>query len=665
MTRILIKQDELAGAVYRLKNETCPGPDNYFSLLFINGDDNLYSTLLYIMNKSWDEGSLPKSWKQANVKFIKKIGKPNYNNPSSYRPISLTSILGKLMERIVTSREARCNINKHQGQWFKTQIGLPQGSVISPLLFNIFIIDIFAKISSNKCKFADDGTIWKTGKDKHELVKELQKDINSIHEWSTKWRINLSIEKTEFCVFSRNGMTKENIKIMLQGKELKYNPNPKILGLTLDEKCNFNKHIDTFEQKAQKSLGIIRNIKGIAKISTKILIQIYQSIVLSTMLYASSVWQINNNTHIDKLNAIQRKGLALCLNQPATASTEALEVVAGILPLDLKREEAGIRQIAKIKSYKITIPIKQIYEDWKNINEPEKIISPIGKMVLQSEDMKRSTEIDSDCIESQFEFRGLAASKSPPEYWKNLGNSKTRSEEQAFQGKTIILEKIHQLKKNTTLAFTDGSCKGNPGPCGAGAAILISNSTEHVELTQPVSNRGSILLGELVAIKLVIDFLIIPNNRKNTESIKIFSDSQSAIGILTLNWKSDNYGKTIHDIKIGILALKSEGIIVSIEWTPGHADIQGNELADQLAKKAVQEAEKIQSIPIFTKQDIQKGAKDSVMFKWQNRWDTSEKGRRYYAFQQNVKNTLPKDKPSTEIYRITTSTTSLRTGFAI
>ncbi|XP_063409131.1 uncharacterized protein LOC134692603 [Mytilus trossulus] len=87
-----IEQDERAGAVYRLKNETCPGPDNYFSLLFINGDDNLYSTLLYIMNKSWDEGSLPKSWKQANVKFIKKIGKPNYNNPSSYRPISLTSI---------------------------------------------------------------------------------------------------------------------------------------------------------------------------------------------------------------------------------------------------------------------------------------------------------------------------------------------------------------------------------------------------------------------------------------------------------------------------------------------------------------------------------------------------------------------------------------------
>ncbi|VDI48103.1 Hypothetical predicted protein [Mytilus galloprovincialis] len=239
---------------------------------------------------------------------------------------------------------------------------------------------------------------------------------------------NGELEKTEFCEFSRNGMKKEDIKIMLQGKELKYNPNPKIFGLTLDEKCNFNKHIDTVEQKAQTSLEIIRNIKGIAKCCLQ-------------CFYASSVWQININTHINKLNAIQRKGLALCLNQPTQASIEALEVVAGIIPLDFKREEVRIiRQIAKRKSYKITISITQIFEDWKNINEPEKI-SPIGRIVLQSEDTKRSTEIDSDCIESQFEYRGLAASKSSPEYWKNLRSSKSRSKEQAFQGKTIILEK--------------------------------------------------------------------------------------------------------------------------------------------------------------------------------------------------------------------------------
>ena len=188
-----------------------------------------------------------------------------YNIPSAYRPISLTSVVGKLMERIVTSRleaylesnnildkeqegfrhfrsttkalltfvqsifngfnqeastvaifvdlekafdsvwregllvklahvgvkgklwtwintflshrEARCVFNKFIGNWFQTGIGLPQGSVISPILFNVFIKDIFSQTKSNKIKFADDGTIWITGKEPTSLEAEIQQDL--------------------------------------------------------------------------------------------------------------------------------------------------------------------------------------------------------------------------------------------------------------------------------------------------------------------------------------------------------------------------------------------------------------------------------------------------------------------------------------------------------
>jgi hypothetical protein len=96
--------DELEGAVSRLKIDSAPGPDNIFSKLLINADITVLDFLLQIFIKSWNDGYLPKQWKKANVKFLKKPGKPNYNNPSSYRPISLTSIIGKLMERIITSR---------------------------------------------------------------------------------------------------------------------------------------------------------------------------------------------------------------------------------------------------------------------------------------------------------------------------------------------------------------------------------------------------------------------------------------------------------------------------------------------------------------------------------------------------------------------------------
>ena len=84
--------DELEGAIARLKRDSAPGPDSIFTDLISNADKSILAVILFIFNKSWQEGQIPVQWKRANVKFLKKPGKINYNSPSSYRPISLTSI---------------------------------------------------------------------------------------------------------------------------------------------------------------------------------------------------------------------------------------------------------------------------------------------------------------------------------------------------------------------------------------------------------------------------------------------------------------------------------------------------------------------------------------------------------------------------------------------
>ena len=87
---------------------------------------------------------------------------------------------------------------------------------------------------------------------------------------------------------------------------------------------------------------------------------------------------------------------------------------------------------------------------------------------------------------------------------------------------------------NTTIvAFTDGSCQGNPGPCGSGAVLYIGDK-EGISLKRPVAHRGSILLAELVAILMVLEHCIATMKELCSE-IKILSDSQTAVGILTLN----------------------------------------------------------------------------------------------------------------------------------
>jgi hypothetical protein len=75
--------EELEGAIYNLRKEFAPGPDFFFSELFINGGAEIKRKLLDIINQSWEEGVLPMEWRRANVKLFKKLNKTNYNLPSS------------------------------------------------------------------------------------------------------------------------------------------------------------------------------------------------------------------------------------------------------------------------------------------------------------------------------------------------------------------------------------------------------------------------------------------------------------------------------------------------------------------------------------------------------------------------------------------------------
>ena len=99
-----------------------------------------------------------------------------------------------------------------------------------------------------------------------EVSECIQKDINEIMEW----RININTDKTEYCIFSRLKQHPGHAILKLNYKILKYNRNPKLLGVTLDEKLNFGQHILNIEWKAGNSLGMLREIKGLGQIKTNL-----------------------------------------------------------------------------------------------------------------------------------------------------------------------------------------------------------------------------------------------------------------------------------------------------------------------------------------------------------------------------------------------------------
>ena len=154
----------------------------------------------------------------------------------------------------------------------------------------------------------------------------------------------------------------------------------------------------------------------------------------------------------------------------------------------------------------------------------------------------------------------------------------------------------HQkLEQRNRTSKVDGSCLNNPGPCGAGAILFVEEETE---LNKSVCKRGSILLEELIAIKIVLEYIDQPEIRTKIEQLTIFSDSQTAIGILTLqnvHWKIENHKRITLEILDKMKRIQKNGIEIKIHWTPGHANVNGNEIADRLAKEAAKEAEQNQS----------------------------------------------------------------------
>ena len=97
-------------------------------------------------------------------------------------------------------------------------------------------------------------------------------------------------------------------------------------------------------------------------------------------------------------------------------------------------------------------------------------------------------------------------------------------------------------------------------------------------------------------------------------------------------------------------------------WTPGHADIQGNEVADRLAKEAAKEAQDLdQNTSVLTNQDIKKAARDSIMDKWQDKWNISNTGREYFQYRPQI---LPKPRFDFPDHRGFILLLQLRTGYS-
>ena len=184
----------------------------------------------------------------------------------------------KWVQALLANRNSYVNWHGTESNKKRFENGVPQGSVISPLLWLIYINDLVSskpvfeiQLGVSRSLFADDVTLMATGKTITECVEKMQQALNGLEKWSKENKMEISISdditsKTVSCYYTKNLREESNNKVIpkliLNGIEIYHNINPKFLGVIVDQGLTFNSHVEEKSKKMGKRNNILRALAG-------------------------------------------------------------------------------------------------------------------------------------------------------------------------------------------------------------------------------------------------------------------------------------------------------------------------------------------------------------------------------------------------------------------
>ena len=387
LSNITITETNILHSIEKLKVNKTPGPDKISPRILKEVKHEITKPLFALFNKSITDGKVPADWKLANVTPIHKKG--DKSNPNNYRPISLTSVVCKLMETIIRDkmvtylednslinssqhgfrnrrscltnlldffndvfkmyddtrsvdivyldfqkafdkvphkrllnkiythgiignshkwlkdwlfeRKQRVVINGTTSSWRDVMSGVPQGSVLGPILFLIYINDIDEGLMCKVSKFADDTKIATKVTTSHDKEK-LQTDIDHLVSWANKWQMKFNVEK---CKVLHIGSNNDHVQYSMNGIQLGNVDKEKDLGVIISNDLKPSHHCKEVVKTANKLIGFIG--RTFEHKTEKVILTLYNSLVRPNLEYCVQFWSPYYRKDIDKLERVQRR----------------------------------------------------------------------------------------------------------------------------------------------------------------------------------------------------------------------------------------------------------------------------------------------------------------------------------------------------------------------
>ena len=240
---------------------------------------------------------------------------------------------------------------------FSVESGVPQGSVLGPLLFLLYINDMISRVTQSDCRLYADDTLLCVNVTKH--PDTIQSDVNALLKWADAWGMHFNSKK---CVHIQIGKTTPEFHLKLGPDIIPQSDTLRYLGVQIDSSLKWNTHISKIVAKANRCLGMIKRGLREAPIKSKLLA--LKTLVLPLLEYATQVWSPHNENLKTNIEKVQRDAVKWVYHLKKRESVSQCMIDHGLFSLSDRREELDVQFIRKVEDRQFKVRL----EDYLRIN---------------------------------------------------------------------------------------------------------------------------------------------------------------------------------------------------------------------------------------------------------------------------------------------------------
>ena len=609
-------------------------------------------------------GYIPTEWRRVRVVFLPKAGRSGHSKPGDYRPISLTSFLLKTLERLVdlrlrdslsdgllsksqhaylkgrsvetalhevvgtierslhfkeytmaafvdiegafnnvestaiTGRLRALGVDDWMTRWIESMLdgriidstlgtgkiekrvtrGTPQGGVLSPLLWLLVVDELLSSAVAKTVRivaYADDIALLVSGKFPSTLSEILESALGELGRWAERGGLRINPSKTELVLFTRRRKVEDFRRPRVKGTMLSLSTEVKYLGIVLDSKLDWRRNTEARVGKALTAFYSCRRMFGTRwGMRPGMVHWLYVAVILPILTYGCLVWWGTGATKrsLQTLTRVQRLACVGVTGALRSTPTAGMEVALHLLPLDLHLRGLAARSAIRLRESGF----------WKQMEYGH------GAILSEFPGVPASTDYVTPVVDFSASYSVMIPERS------------------AWRGRP-------GLRGNAIPVFTDGSKTEE----GTGAGVYSKRLDLSCSFRLP--DECSVFQAEVLAISEAARAIAL--RELPGYGIVLYSDSRAALGALASRVTNSRLVRMCQK-NLNDLSLRH---CVTLCWVPGHSNIEGNEMADGLARAGSTLDRELADTSIGTPMGTIKSGISARMFQLaSHRWETIE-----------------------------------------